>query len=106
MRSNMTTQKQASSTWNTIAEMLRLFTPVLLSLLAYLFIGFQNILLDNTKSITALQIQMAQITEQLKTLEKTDNNFDDRIRKLEDVAVENRRRISILEEYNKPQQRR
>jgi cell division protein FtsB len=95
--------KESKNTWNTVVEMLRLFTPVLLALLSYLFLGFQATLQENTKAVTALQIQMAQITEQLGYLEQTDTKFENRIQKLEDVAVENRRRISILEEnsYNK-----
>jgi cell division protein FtsB len=94
----MTTVTQNKYTWNTVTEMLRLFTPILLALLSYLFIGFQNVLMDNTKAVTALQIQMAQITEQLEHMKQADTNFERRIQKLEDVAVENRQRISIIEE--------
>ena len=93
----MTTVTQNKNTWNTVVELLRLFTPVLLALLSYLFLGFQTVLQENTKAITALQIQMAQITEQLHHLQKVDSNFEGRLQKLEDAAVENRRRISVLE---------
>jgi len=89
--------KESKNTWNTAVELLRLFTPILLALLSYLFLGFQTILQDNTKAITSLQIQLAQITEQLHNLEKTDSKFEDRIIKLEDSTEESKRRISILE---------
>jgi hypothetical protein len=94
----MTTAAQDKKTWNTVVEMLRLFTPVLLALLSYLFIGFQNVLLDNTKAITALQIQMARITEQLDHLKKTDTDFERRLQRVEDVAVSTSGRVSVIEE--------
>lgn len=57
------------TTWNTVIDILRLGTPVLLSLLAYLFLGFQSTLQENTKAVNELSLKLAVINERVGRVE-------------------------------------
>jgi uncharacterized small protein (DUF1192 family) len=51
---------------------LRMGTPVLLSILGYLILAFQNTLIDNTRALNELRIQIAVIARDIEGL-KADN---------------------------------
>lgn len=76
------------STWNLVVDILRLGTPILLSLLAYLFLGFQSTLQENTKAVNDLALKLAVINERVSRVEDDNSSLKiDIVRNRSDIEL-------------------